>query len=170
MAQSAFCRVAAAGGSRVFAMPMGAQRQQCVLQLVLLGLHATAAATPPSSTPWSTPPIDKQMPVKAPTAAANAGKFSLHNLFSDSMVLQADAPTFFGTCTTGSTVTVWLSEENKQGAECGGAGSESGRWKVVFPASPASDPTKPGLAVRAESSGGGGTVTLNDVLLGDVWV
>eukprot|EP01050_Picozoa_sp_SAG11_P049578 SAG11_NODE_27154_length_336_cov_0.658228_1_plen_80_part_01 len=67
-------------------------------------------------------------PVTAAAAAA-AADFTLHNLFSDSMVLQADAPTIFGTCHAGALIQVGLNGTTKS-AKC----EADGRWKVVFSA------------------------------------
>eukprot|EP01046_Picozoa_sp_COSAG06_P029300 COSAG06_NODE_2707_length_6406_cov_2.662229_1_plen_126_part_00 len=99
-------------------------------------------------------------------SAAGAAQFGLSNLFSDSMVLQADAPTLFGTCQAGSTVKVSL-----KGASESAACATDGTWKVVFPPQQASNPDQPGFGVSVDGGCGEScTKTLKDVLLGDVWV
>ena len=88
-------------------------------------------------------------------APAAAG-FALSNLFSDSMVLQAEAPTLFGTCTGGAKISVAAGGETVSAA-CAADGS----WTARLAPKPASAPTKPGVGITVSS--GGTSKTLKDV-------
>jgi sialate O-acetylesterase len=111
-----------------------------------------------------------------PAAAAAAG-FALSNLFSDAMVLQAEAPTLFGTCTSACQIHATITGGASASVRC----AATGQWKLVFPGRPASDPTKPGTAITVMHSCGqekevgtrstpAQSTVLRDVLFGDVWV
>lgn len=109
--------------------------------------------------------------------AGRGDGFALSNLFSDAMVLQAEAPTLFGTCTASCKINVTIIGTTAALTSCAAGGD----WKVVFPGRPASDPAKPGTTITVEHScADDGDIsststptyltTLNDVLFGDIWV
>jgi sialate O-acetylesterase len=82
----------------------------------------------------------------------------LHGLFTDNMVLQRDAPlAVYGQGDDGEAVTV----------QCNGSTASTrvvnGRWQAMLPPMPAGGPYILSVA-------GKNTVTLQNVLLGDVWV
>ena len=111
-----------------------------------------------------------------PAAVGRGDSFTLSNLFSDAMVLQAEAPTLFGTCTAGCKINVTIIGTTVALTSC----ATGGDWKVVLPERPASDPTKPGTTITVEHScADDGDIsststtyltTLQDVLFGDIWV
>lgn len=93
-----------------------------------------------------------------PAAAA----LKVHGIFSSHMVIQRDKPiAIWGWTKPGSKVAVSF---GTQKAEAKAAG-KTGRWEVTFPASPANT-TGQQLVV----SSAGETVTMDDILIGDVWV
>ncbi|MCL4204155.1 MAG: hypothetical protein KJ000_16865 [Pirellulaceae bacterium] len=107
---------------------------------------------------------------------AQAERLKVHNIFSSHMVLQRDKPIkVWGWATPGETVTVKLGEETAKAkvqpeapVEVFGLEDEyagSGPWEVTFPAREAS--TEP---ITLVATSGDETVTLEDILIGDVWV
>ena len=92
--------------------------------------------------------------------ATNEG-LCFHNLFQSSMVIQRDKPIeIWGWATPGEEVKVKLGD-----AERSAVTGKDRSWKVVFPAMPASaDPIE--ITVKGKSK----RITLNNVLVGDVWV
>lgn len=92
---------------------------------------------------------------------ATADALAVHHLFQSHMVLQRDRPiTVWGQAAPGETVTVTF-----DGREQAATAAADRSWRVTFPALPAS--AEPRTMVVA---GQAATVTLDDVLLGDVWV
>ncbi|MCG3147217.1 MAG: hypothetical protein PCFJNLEI_00655 [Verrucomicrobiae bacterium] len=87
-------------------------------------------------------------------------ELKLSGLFSDHMVLQRDAPcSVWGSATPGAEITVQIAGQTvKANADAGG------RWLVKLAPLPAGGPLE--LVV----SGGGKTITIKDVLVGDVWI
>lgn len=85
----------------------------------------------------------------------------LHNLFQSNMVIQRDKPvSIWGWADAGEEVTVTFN-----GKEQTATASKDRAWKVTFPAmSGSSEPLK--LTVKGEEK----TLTLNDILVGDVWL
>jgi len=97
-------------------------------------------------------------------SSACAGSLSLHRVFSDSMVLQAEAPRVYGKGTPGSTVTVRVgSEVYPQTVD------KSGDWVAKLPPRAASPPAGPGVSILVEAANGE-QKQLHDVLFGDLWV
>ncbi|MHB9130975.1 MAG: sialate O-acetylesterase [Armatimonadota bacterium] len=93
-------------------------------------------------------------------AQADAGKLWLPAFFSDHMVLQRDQSLpVWGTATAGEKVTV--SFDTQQMTQVAGA---DGRWTVKLKACKAGGPYD--LKVQAGAS----TLTIKDVLIGEVWV
>jgi sialate O-acetylesterase len=89
-------------------------------------------------------------------ASAPRAEVSLHPLFSDHMVLQQGIPApVWGTAAAGEEVTVSFAGQKKSAR----AGAD-GRWMVKL------DPMKPGGPHEMTI----GTVTLKNVLVGEVWV
>jgi sialate O-acetylesterase len=96
------------------------------------------------------------------SAVAEARPLKLHAIFTNHMVLQRDKPILvWGWADAGDKVAVKLGEE---AAEATAAG-EAGRWEVSFAARKAS--AEPLTLVAAT---GDEKITLDDILLGDVWV
>lgn len=95
-------------------------------------------------------------------AASTASAASLlHDLFQDRVVLQRDAAiNVWGRAQPGETLSVSLA-----GSTARAQADESGRWKVALPSLQAGGPHQ--LAVTASS---GATQTVNDVMIGDVWL
>jgi sialate O-acetylesterase len=102
--------------------------------------------------------------------------FKLHHIFSSHMVLQRDKPIkIWGWAKPGEKVTGTLGRESAEATTAAAApvevfGHEDdykglGKWEVSFPAREAS--TEP---VTLVATGGGETITLDNILLGDVWV
>lgn len=102
--------------------------------------------------------------------------FKLHNIFSSHMVLQRDKPIkVWGWAKPGSKVVVTLGTESMDAnAEVAAPvevfGHEDdykglGKWEITFPAREAS--TEP---VTLAAASGGETITLDNILIGDVWV
>ncbi len=106
----------------------------------------------------------KQLPISlisllASLAAASAD-VSVTNLFTDHMVLQRDLPCpVWGTAEPGEKVTVMLGLS--QASATAGA---DGKWSVKLPASKM-NATGQDLVISGKN-----TLTIKDVLLGDVWV
>lgn len=93
----------------------------------------------------------------APTVSA---ELQLPAMFSDSMVIQRDQPVkVWGWATAGSEIEVSIGEE-KRSAEA----NDSGRWSTSLSALPAGGPHT--LTV----TGDGGSVSIKDVLVGEVWL
>ena len=90
--------------------------------------------------------------------AANAD-VTLPKLFSDGMVLQRGQPiAVWGFAKPGEKVTVALGEHRTQAVAV-----NEGKWTATLPAMPASGPMT--LSVK-----GNNQLTVNDVLIGDVWL
>ena len=102
--------------------------------------------------------------------------FKLHNIFGSDMVLQRDKPIkIWGWAKPGDKVTVTLGKESAEATTAAAASVEVfgyedeykglGKWEVAFPAREAS--TEP---IDLVATSGGETITLDNILLGDVWV
>jgi len=102
--------------------------------------------------------------------------FKLHNIFGSNMVLQRGKPiVVWGWAKPGSKVTVTLGNQSAEATTAAAAPVEVfgyeeayqglGKWEATFPAREAS--TEPITLVAAS---GGETITLDNVLVGDVWV
>jgi len=102
------------------------------------------------------PATARTRPIEAPTG------LKVHGIFRSHMVLQRDEPiTIWGWAPVGREVSVTFGEHSASSKAAG----EAGRWEVVFDPQPANaDPRI--LTVKSGSE----TVTMNDILLGDVWV
>ena len=104
----------------------------------------------------------QQEPGKNMTAVpAIAEGLSLHNLFQSNMVLQREKPiTIWGWALAGEEVTVSFgcqTQTTKAGADRS--------WKVIFPAMPATaEPLQ--MTIKGKVA----TLTLDNILMGDVWV
>ena len=104
----------------------------------------------------------QQEPGKAITVVpAMAEGLSLHNLFQSNMVLQRGKPlTIWGWAESSEAVTVSFGGETQTTK----AGADRS-WKVIFPAMPATaDPLQ--MAIKGKDA----TITLDNILMGDVWV
>ncbi|WP_368565247.1 sialate O-acetylesterase [Pseudoxanthomonas sp. UTMC 1351] len=97
-----------------------------------------------------------------PARAQEKGHASLlHTLFQDHAVLQRDQPLrIWGRTQPGETVSITFA-----GKRARGRADDAGRWKVELPALKAGGPH-----TLTASSSGGATQTVNDVLVGDVWL
>jgi sialate O-acetylesterase len=85
----------------------------------------------------------------------------LHNLFQSDMVLQRDKPIrIWGWAAPGETVTVSFAGQARTAKA-----ANDRSWKVSFPALPANAAPQE-IVVKGEDK----TLTLNNILLGDVWV
>jgi sialate O-acetylesterase len=94
------------------------------------------------------------------SAPVSHAEVKLHPLFSDHVVLQRDLPApVWGTAAPGEKVTVEFG-----GHSVGATADADGRWMVELPSSPASAEFRV-LSVKA-----GNTVTVNDVVVGDVFL
>jgi len=109
-----------------------------------------------------TPLAAQQMPREDVVEVPAIGEgLCLHNLFQSKMVIQRDKPvSLWGWAEPGEKVTVTLAGKS----ETAKAGKER-LWKVTFPAMPAN--TKP---ITVTVKGQNKTLTLENVLVGDVWV
>lgn len=88
-------------------------------------------------------------------------EFCVHNLFQSNMVLQRDKPiAIWGWANPGEAITVSFS-----GDEATARATKERAWKVTLPARPASS-TPAKLEIRGSEQ----TITLDNVLVGDVWV
>jgi len=86
----------------------------------------------------------------------------IHGIFGDHMVIQRDKPVkIWGWADAGSGVSVTFGSESATTAAAG----DDGLWQVEFPAREAS---ADGLTLTVSS--GGETITMADILIGDVWV
>jgi len=95
----------------------------------------------------------------AETAAPDG--FRVHNLFQSNMVIQRDKPVdVWGWSTPGDKITVTFA-----GKTASGTADKDGAWKATLPAMEAS--SRP-AAMTIE--GKGGKATLENILIGDVWV
>jgi sialate O-acetylesterase len=89
---------------------------------------------------------------------------SLHNLFQSNMVLQREKPiTIWGWALAGEEVSVSFAGQTQTTK----AGSDRS-WKVIFPAMPATAETAEPLQMTIK--GRVATLTLDNILMGDVWV
>lgn len=92
---------------------------------------------------------------------AIAEGLSVHNLFQSNMVLQREKPiTIWGWALAGEDVTVSFAGQTQTTK----AGTDRS-WKVIFPAMPAS-----GEPMQMKIKGKAATLTLDNILVGDVWV
>ncbi|MEM9478066.1 MAG: sialate O-acetylesterase [Verrucomicrobiota bacterium] len=83
---------------------------------------------------------------------------SLHGLFTDNMVLQREMPiSVYGTGDDGEVITVGLNDQSAK------ATVADGEWKVTLPAMPAGGP-------HTMTVTGNNTITIENILLGDVWL
>ena len=95
---------------------------------------------------------------------AMAEGLSLHNLFQSNMVLQREKPiTIWGWAAAGEEVSVSFGGQ----AQTTKAGADRS-WKVIFPAMPATASTAEPLQMTIK--GKTATLTLDNILMGDVWV
>lgn len=95
---------------------------------------------------------------------ASAAELRLSRLFSDNMVLQRDQPvTIRGFADAGAKVDVTFADVTKTATA-----DEKGQWSVVLDPMPASATGK--QLVCKQTTGDGGTVTLKNVLIGDVFL
>ena len=94
-------------------------------------------------------------------APAIAEGLSVHNLFQSNMVLQREKPiTIWGWALAGEEVSVSFAGK----IQTTKAGTDRS-WKVIFPAMPAS-----GEPMQMRIKGKAATLTLDNILVGDVWV
>ncbi len=94
-----------------------------------------------------------------PTGRA-AAEVKLHGLFGDHMVLQRDMKVpVWGTADPGEAVTVEF-----DGQKVAGKADDKGKWLVTL------EPLKAGGPHKLMVKGDKGTVTLDDVLVGEVWI
>jgi sialate O-acetylesterase len=102
--------------------------------------------------------------------------FKLHNIFGSDMVLQRGKPIMvWGWAKPGSKVTVSLGKESAEATAAAAAPIEVfgyeeaykglGTWEATFPAREASTE-----AITLAATSGGETITLDNILVGDVWV
>ena len=112
-----------------------------------------------------------------PPAASQA--FALASPFSDHMVLQRDMPVpVWGTYAPGESVEIKLCTTNAGGsrlvAESTATQFENGRWIAFLPPMPAGGPYEilvgAGRSVPGACAVDGTTLTVEDVLFGDVWI
>jgi len=123
-----------------------------VLSVLLLGIVAAGAMSAEK----------KKMPRENVIEFPAIGEgLCVHNLFQTNMVIQRDKPiAIWGWAASGEKVTVSFAGQ-KQTATAGGDRA----WKVTFPAMKA-NPASQELTVQ----GKGKTLTLENVLIGDVWI
>ena len=94
-------------------------------------------------------------------AQEKAGAPLLHAMFQDHGVLQRDQPLrIWGRAQPGETVSIRFAGKRAQGRA-----DDAGRWEVRLPALKAGGPH-----TLTASSSGGMTQTVNDVMVGDVWL
>ena len=95
------------------------------------------------------------------TPASNAAELKLGSLFQDHMVIQRGKPVpVWGWTDPGQEITVKMGTQQATGKS-----DDKGYWKVELPAMEA-NATGQAMTVTA----GGQTATVNDVVVGDVWV
>jgi len=93
--------------------------------------------------------------------AAEAEGFRVHSLFQSKMVIQRDKPVdVWGWSAPGEKITVTFA-----GKTATGTADEKGGWRAALPAM---EPSSKPAAMTIE--GRGGKITLEDILIGDVWV
>eukprot|EP01047_Picozoa_sp_COSAG01_P067037 COSAG01_NODE_9381_length_2462_cov_1.555226_1_plen_134_part_00 len=107
---------------------------------------------------------------RAAQAHAQNTTFSLHRAFSPSMVLQAEAPTVFGSGKPGSSVRVSISSASTVATTVATTVLPDGSWLARLPPQPASDPSGPGVTIKVDGGCAGCIRTLPGILMGDVWV
>ena len=95
-------------------------------------------------------------------ASSHAAEFHIANIFADNMVMQRDQPiAFWGKAKANTQITANFAGETSKIAT-----DANGRWKVTFPARPASfDPLE--LAIEIDGQGVKG---LKNILIGEVWL
>ncbi len=91
-------------------------------------------------------------------ASHSNAELRLPTIFGNHMVLQRGKPAVWGKAEAGKTITVTLADQNATGVA-----DSKGNWKVSLPALEAGGPYD--MVVS-----GDGAVTINDVLVGDVWL
>src|SRR5262245_1112772 len=107
-------------------------------------------------------PILAVIALASPTAARADVK--PHPLFSDHMVLQRDVPVpVWGTAEPGEQVSVAIKGNNGSSTSPTVAANADGSWKVQVPKLTAGGPYE--LTIKGKN-----TVTIKDVLVGEVWV
>jgi sialate O-acetylesterase len=126
----------------------------CLLLAALLGALTGGHAQAPSTGK----PVRGQDFIYAPAVGEG---LCVQNLFQSNMVLQRDKPiTVWGWATPGDNVTVTF-----DGQQQTATAAADRAWKVTFPALPASDQPR-----TMEISGGGKTLKLENILVGEVWL
>lgn len=124
---------------------------KCLITLLLALIVETAVAAPKREMP-------KEDVIDAPAIGQG---LCVHNLFQSNMVLQRDKPVaIWGWANPGEMVTVTFAGQ----AQTAAAGKDRD-WKVVLPAMTA-NPQPQKLTVRGKAE----TLTLEDILVGDIWV
>ena len=94
-----------------------------------------------------------------------AAQLTLGSPFQDRMVVQRDKPIkVWGTADMGANVSVSFN-----GSTVSGIADTDGSWQVELPAFP-SDPNNPDQSHTLTVTNAGLTTTINDVLIGDVWL
>jgi sialate O-acetylesterase len=94
------------------------------------------------------------------SAALDAAEVSLARVFSDNMVIQRDQPVpVWGWADPGTAVSVSFN-----GKKAEGKADASGKWSVKLP------PSALGAPAELSVAGGSKTLTLKNVLVGDVWL
>ena len=97
------------------------------------------------------------------SSAFGAPRFA--NIFTSGAVLQRDLPVpVWGWTDPNATVTVTLSKDGIELAKQTATAYETGRWMLRLPAQ------KAGGTYTLKLSGGDDSVTLDDILFGDVWL
>jgi sialate O-acetylesterase len=109
-----------------------------------------------------TPLVAQKMPREDVVEVPAIGEgLCFHNLFQSNMVIQRDKPvSLWGWAEPGEKVTVTLAGKSKTATA-----AKDRSWKVTFPAMPAN--SKP---IRVTAKGKSKTLTLENILVGDVWV
>lgn len=94
-------------------------------------------------------------------AATAAGQVKLHQLFQDHMVIQRSKPVnVWGTAPEGSMLNITLGSETRTASP-----NAKGQWMTTFPAREAG-----GSPLTLTVVSGNETLTVSDILVGDVWV
>ena len=103
---------------------------------------------------------DEAAPTTAPTATQQASTLRMATPFGDHMVLQRDLPVnVWGTAPAGADVSVTIAS-----AAINAKADSSGKWSAALPPMPAGGP------YVLHVSGGGNSVEIKDVLIGEVWL
>lgn len=100
------------------------------------------------------------VPVALLTVASARAEVAVGEIFSDNMVLQRDVPVLlWGTAQPGENIALTFAGQTKTGIADAG-----GRWELEL------DPLKPNSVPAAMTIKGEHSVTLKNILVGDVWV